>query len=827
MSNVIENEYNFELFDNTRYIIGEKIGEGSYGYVYKVIDINSANKDLYALKILKPGYSKKYIEYLIKYSANDPENVENLYRSYRGKRPILHQYRMIFLEKIFLPEGELYTGYASFSELANFGNLDQYLKEHKNLNYSDRLEIVTSVLSGIQELHCRSICHSALKAENILVFKKSETAKNSRNSRNKNEKPSKLDIEISLSDFSVIPSFSERSLISPNEFYASYTSPNNMKFPNNGYSFEDDIYSFGLFLWQVAYNDTPFLKEFKEINNIKLINAFSTVNNAQSPNHDEDVVLPIQNDTSKAIPYEYKKKIEERNEELKLLESYNQIQQSTHYMRDNYKLNINRQGRPERHSQNNELLKLYNLIVENQLRPEVGSTIPNRYRDLILKCWDNQPNKRPDLVTIEEEVDKLRNSSYKNKMMCLDYKLSDRQSKSLSRCLNDGNASTYIHTNTPKKEKTKSVWDKLNPRNSIMKIINKTGVGSHGIGRSDLRKTTNLFDDADSQSMDMTSSKNPLLHQNEIEMENINTPELGYSGVPIGHSENNYTTINIDNANDSVVIETNPSPLTPDSNVNDTTYSNAQQSYEASTSYTTDNTNNISFTNQNNDAMMEYPSITTNDTTFSVNYSYDDNENENSLVYPDLELDDDVDIEVLEEYEKLNMGSKKKPEISDPLNSEKVNIRRKHAGFSGIENINKIPIFDFTEEVKEEVKNEVKERKTELARFSTYNISKNYVDYNNNKRNTLFAFLETKNNNNTNDDIELSSSEENLNFYDQDDINRLTKRTGSTNSIKDDLRNSEKIKNDLNITPSEFISSPIAINNDVSEGDREMYRYQV
>jgi len=411
--------------------------------------------------------------------------------------------------------------------------------------------------------------------------------------------------------------------------------------------------------------------------------------------------------------------------------------------------------------------------------------------------------------------------------MCLDYKLSDRQSKSLSRCLNDGNASTYIHTNTPKKEKTKSVWDKLNPRNSIMKIINKTGVGSHGIGRSDLRKTTNLFDDADSQSMDMTSSKNPLLHQNEIEMENINTPELGYSGVPIGHSENNYTTINIDNANDSVVIETNPSPLTPDSNVNDTTYSNAQQSYEASTSYTTDNTNNISFTNQNNDAMMEYPSITTNDTTFSVNYSYDDNENENSLVYPDLELDDDVDIEVLEEYEKLNMGSKKKPEISDPLNSEKVNIRRKHAGFSGIENINKIPIFDFTEEVKEEVKNEVKERKTELARFSTYNISKNYVDYNNNKRNTLFAFLETKNNNNTNDDIELSSSEENLNFYDQDDINRLTKRTGSTNSIKDDLRNSEKIKNDLNITPSEFISSPIAINNDVSEGDREMYRYQV
>jgi len=46
--------------------------------------------------------------------------------------------------------------------------LDQYLKEHKKLNYSERLEIVSAVLNGIQALHCKTICHSALKAENIL-----------------------------------------------------------------------------------------------------------------------------------------------------------------------------------------------------------------------------------------------------------------------------------------------------------------------------------------------------------------------------------------------------------------------------------------------------------------------------------------------------------------------------------------------------------------------------------------------------------------------------------------------------------------------------------
>jgi len=115
ISDIIENKYNFELFDNTQYIIGEKIGEGSYGVVYKVIDLNSTSKELYALKILKPGYSKKYMDNLIRYSTNNTENIDNLYRSYNGRRSILHQYKIIYLENIFLPEGEVATGYATLS----------------------------------------------------------------------------------------------------------------------------------------------------------------------------------------------------------------------------------------------------------------------------------------------------------------------------------------------------------------------------------------------------------------------------------------------------------------------------------------------------------------------------------------------------------------------------------------------------------------------------------------------------------------------------------------------------------------------------------------
>jgi len=165
-----------------------------------------------------------------------------------------------------------------------------------------------------------------------------------------------MNIEISLSDFSVIPSFSERNIISPNEFYASYTSPNCIKFPTNGYTFEDDIYSLGLLLWQVVYNETPFQKELNETNAIDNRGQIQNLN----IDGDYDPILPVNNDTSYEVPYEYKKKIEEKNKEMKLLESYNQIQQSTHYMVDNFKLSLNNNGRIEQHSQNNELLKLYN-----------------------------------------------------------------------------------------------------------------------------------------------------------------------------------------------------------------------------------------------------------------------------------------------------------------------------------------------------------------------------------------------------------------------------------------------------------------------------------
>ncbi|ORX83581.1 kinase-like protein [Anaeromyces robustus] len=818
-SEIIENKYDFELFDNTRYIIGEKLGDGSYGSVYKVIDLSSKTDDLYAIKILKSAYSKKYIENLIKYSANNHDNIESLYRSYRGKRPSLHQYRIVYLDNIVLPDGSVVTGYATISELANYGNLCQYLKSHKDLNFVERLEIVSMIVNGIQNLHCKSICHSALKAENVLVFKKNIIEEHSsRNRRN----DTKLDIEISLSDFSVIPSFGERNVLSPNQFYASYTSPNCIKFPCNGYTFEDDIYSLGLLLWQIVYNEMPFEKEFKEINVIKLYNAFTENSyNQNSFNNKDNIdssILPIRRNTSKDIPYLYKKKIDERNKEMQLLESYNQIQQSTHYINDNFRLNLNQSGRFEHHSENRELLKLYNLIVEENLRPEVSVTLPILYHDLIMDCWQREPIKRPDLAKVEETVDHLKNSGYKNKTISLSYQLSDRQSKSLSRCLVNNNVSNHDYKDS-RKEKTKSVWDKfINPRESIMRIFKPVGSNY-----SDLRKGKTLFDSPISEE---TSLKNPLLQdtysQHEIEMDDIQIPEqCGYNNIPIGHCENDYTTINIDDENDTVIIDTN-NLSTKLNNSSDNINQKSDSNNNINTSYMSDTThaNNISYIsngiddsiNENNISIIT--SVNTNMNSYNDNYNiggfYGGNEPQNTLIYHDLILEEDeedqnnIDSDVLEELEKYDVF-KKKNDIDDPLNSKLVNIES-----NKINNNNILHGLNFEDggyplELHHDFSSNFSNTNTsftvsdeeDIDTITNYNVTKNYINYTNNKRNTLFAFLESKTeNNNSNKDVidDDDSSDENLNFYDEEDVKELQEKTISANSIKDYLKNAEKGK---------------------------------
>jgi serine/threonine protein kinase len=57
----------------------------------------------------------------------------------------------------------------------------------------------------------------------------------------------------------------------------------------------------------------------------------------------------------------------------------------------------------------------YDLAIDiiNGMRPEIASEIPLEYENLIKQCWDADPLKRPDILTLKEQIGKIH-LSYQN-----------------------------------------------------------------------------------------------------------------------------------------------------------------------------------------------------------------------------------------------------------------------------------------------------------------------------------------------------------------------------------------------------------------------------
>jgi len=51
----------------------------------------------------------------------------------------------------------------------NNGDLEDYLKLHKDLSFSIRMQMFVDILVGLKELHTRLIIHRDLKLKNIFV----------------------------------------------------------------------------------------------------------------------------------------------------------------------------------------------------------------------------------------------------------------------------------------------------------------------------------------------------------------------------------------------------------------------------------------------------------------------------------------------------------------------------------------------------------------------------------------------------------------------------------------------------------------------------------
>jgi serine/threonine protein kinase len=141
-----------------KYVLGEKISEGTFGKVYKCFSKKTGNK--YAVKIIP---TKKLIQNEITILQQVSHN------------------NIIRMIEVFTDEKKTYiiTEYCEFSDLFDYV---MNLKNLKTLENSEGYEqeicsIVRQILLGVQYLHSKNIVHRDLKLSNILFFDKTYNVK--------------------------------------------------------------------------------------------------------------------------------------------------------------------------------------------------------------------------------------------------------------------------------------------------------------------------------------------------------------------------------------------------------------------------------------------------------------------------------------------------------------------------------------------------------------------------------------------------------------------------------------------------------------------------
>ena len=138
-------------FLNEKYPIIEKLGEGAYSSVYKVL--NPETNELLAVKVVHK-YCKNEMKINIQLS--------------KIQSPYIIKYLGYSQGTIKIEHNEDFKPYFLF-ELANKGELSAYINCGKNGFSEIQTKLIFyDILKGFNEIHNDEICHRDIKAENIL-----------------------------------------------------------------------------------------------------------------------------------------------------------------------------------------------------------------------------------------------------------------------------------------------------------------------------------------------------------------------------------------------------------------------------------------------------------------------------------------------------------------------------------------------------------------------------------------------------------------------------------------------------------------------------------
>ncbi|XP_046851935.1 myosin light chain kinase, smooth muscle-like [Xenia sp. Carnegie-2017] len=129
----------------TFYETHEKLGEGKFGYVYKVTEKSTGNT-----------YAAKFIKLTPKSKKEVTEEINLMNK--------IHHERLVFLYDAYQTSKELIM----VMELISGGELFQKIVDEDNLNEADAARYLIQILQGVHYMHCKNIVHLDLKPENVM-----------------------------------------------------------------------------------------------------------------------------------------------------------------------------------------------------------------------------------------------------------------------------------------------------------------------------------------------------------------------------------------------------------------------------------------------------------------------------------------------------------------------------------------------------------------------------------------------------------------------------------------------------------------------------------
>lgn len=213
-----------------RYQVLEKLGEGGFGEVYRVEQLDPIRRKL-ALKIIKPGM--------------DSREIIRRFESERQALALLDHQNICHI----VDAGATEPGRPYFvMELASGQPITRYCDEH-GLSIDERLNLFKQVCSGVEHAHKNGILHRDLNPSNIIIVEHDGQAI-----------PKIIDFGIAKS---IQGHLTGKTILTRREVFVGtpdYMSPEQFTLSSDDLDHRTDLYSLGCILYELVCGTTPFGK---------------------------------------------------------------------------------------------------------------------------------------------------------------------------------------------------------------------------------------------------------------------------------------------------------------------------------------------------------------------------------------------------------------------------------------------------------------------------------------------------------------------------------------------------------------------------------------